>query len=248
MTYGRFAYLYDQLMSDVPYEKWVKLVEDAKEKYSISGNHLLDLACGTGELSIRLAECGFQVTGVDLSDDMLSVAQDKTIKNGQSIFYMEQDMSKLEGLPFFDIIGIFCDSLNYLQTEEEVIATFEGVHRHLDEKGLFIFDVHSVYKMNTLFINQTYAVNDEDISLIWQCYAGEYENSVEHDLTFFELNKASGMYHRHDECHFQRTYAIDQYKKWLKETNFRIVDIIADFDEEANKENGERIFFLCQKA
>lgn len=247
MTYGRFAYLYDKLMSDVPYEKWIKLIVDAREKYNISGNHLLDLACGTGELSIRLAERGFQVTGVDLSEDMLSVAQDKTMKKGQSIFYMEQDMSKLEGLPSFDIIGVFCDSLNYLQTEEQLIATFQGVHRHLDEKGLFIFDVHSLYKMNTLFINQTYAVNDEDLSLIWQCYEGEDENSVEHDLTFFELNEASGMYNRYDECHFQRTYSIDQYKTWLEETDFHIVDIIVDFNEEEGKEDGERIFFLCQK-
>ncbi|PKG24496.1 class I SAM-dependent DNA methyltransferase [Niallia nealsonii] len=248
MTYGRFAYLYDRLMSDVPYEKWVKLIADAKEKYNISGNHLLDLACGTGELSISLAERGFQVTGVDISEDMLSVAQDKTNKKGQSIFYIEQDMSKLEGLPLFDIIGVFCDSLNYLQTEEEVIETFKGVHRHLDEKGLFIFDVHSLYKMNELFIDQTYAVNDEELSLIWQCYPGEYENSVEHDLTFFELDEESEMYNRYDELHCQRTYSIDQYKKWLKKTDFCLVDIIVDFDEKESKENGERIFFLCQKA
>ncbi|GKU81339.1 class I SAM-dependent methyltransferase [Niallia sp. NCCP-28] len=248
MTYGRFAYLYDRLMSDVPYGKWVELIADAKEKYNISGNHLLDLACGTGELSISLAERGFQVTGVDLSEDMLSVAQDKTNKQGQSIFYIEQDMSKLEGLPSFDIIGVFCDSLNYLQTEEEVIETFKGVHRHLDEKGLFIFDVHSLYKMNALFINQTYAVNDEELSLIWQCYPGEYKNSVEHDLTFFELDEESGMYHRYDELHCQRTYSIDQYKTWLKENDFRLVDIIVDFNEKESKENGERIFFLCQKA
>ncbi|MGP7819020.1 class I SAM-dependent DNA methyltransferase [Niallia sp. 01092] len=247
MTYGKFAYLYDKLMSDVPYDKWLELILQAKQDFGLTGNHLLDLACGTGELSIRLAEAGFQVTGVDLSEDMLSVAQGKTVDSGQTIFYLEQDMSSLEGLPLFDIIGIFCDSLNYLESEEAVLATFASVYQHLDENGLFIFDVHSLYKMNSLFINQTYALNDEDLSLIWQCYDGEYPNSVEHELTFFALGH-DGKYNRYDELHFQRTFSVDQYKTWLAKSGFTVIKVAADFQEGEINAEAERIFFFCKKA
>ncbi|WP_445490301.1 class I SAM-dependent DNA methyltransferase [Niallia sp. 03133] len=248
MTYGKFAYLYDKLMTDVPYDKWVDLIVQAKKDFQIPGNKLLDLACGTGELSIRLAEADFQVTGIDLSEDMLSVAHRKTMDAGQTIFYLEQDMSLLEGLPCFNFIGIFCDSLNYLNTEDDVMATFSGVHRHLEEDGLFIFDVHSLYKMNTLFINQTYAINDEELSLIWQCFEGEYANSVEHELTFFELDNDRGKYNRYDELHFQRTYSVKQYKTWLEMAGFEILKVSADFQEGKLEDDAERIFFFCKKA
>ncbi|UQZ76731.1 SAM-dependent methyltransferase [Niallia circulans] len=247
MSYEQFAYLYDRLMNDVPYEKWIQLIKKAAADYKVNGANLLDLACGTGELSIRLAQTGYNVTGIDLSEDMLSVAQAKTMEAGESVFYIEQDMSQLEGLPVFDLICICCDSINYLRTEEEVTNTFKSVYAHLDEKGLFIFDVHSLYKMNQLFINQTYTVNDEDLSLIWQCYEGEYPNSVEHDLSFFELDEASGMYRRYDELHFQRTYSVDQYSEWLEQTGFTLLKVEADFSQEILDEKAERIFFYCKK-
>ena len=92
------------------------------------GSHLLDLACGTGELSVRFAKQGFNVTGVDLSSDMLSVARAKAEDLGLRIPFFEQDMAELDGLGSFDMIGIFCDSLNYLQTEEKVVSTFSKPH------------------------------------------------------------------------------------------------------------------------
>lgn len=247
MSYQKFAYLYDRLMDDVPYDKWVELLLAAKQEFQIEGSNLLDLACGTGELSVRLAEKGFAVTGADISSDMLSVAQNKAAEQGLSVFFMEQDMSQLEDLPLFNIIGIFCDSLNYLQTEEQVVNTFKGVYEYLEEGGLFLFDVHSLYKMNHLFKNQTYALNDEDVSLIWLCYEGEYPDSVEHDLSFFQLDEASQKYDRYDELHFQRTFSVEQYSSWLKSAGFSILKITADFNDGEIKQDAERIFFYCKK-
>lgn len=247
MSYQQFAYLYDRLMDDVPYDKWVELLLAAKQEYNIKSSNLLDLACGTGELSVRLAQKGFTVTGADISSDMLSVAQNKAEEHNLSLFFMEQDMSELEDLPLFDFIGIFCDSLNYLQTEEQVVNTFKGVYEHLDDGGLFIFDVHSLYKMNHLFHNQTYALNDEDVSLIWLCYEGEHPNSVEHDLSFFHLDESTQQYMRYDELHFQRTFSIEQYSKWLKSAGFSIQKVTADFQNGEIQENAERIFFYCLK-
>ncbi|WP_071395835.1 class I SAM-dependent DNA methyltransferase [Bacillus tuaregi] len=247
MTYGKFAYLYDELMKDVPYEKWVGFINKQASMYGVKGKNLLDLACGTGELSIQLADNGYSVTGVDLSADMLAVAKEKAEEKGHSLLLIEQDMSELEGLDLYDIIGIFCDSLNYLQTENAVMQTFERVFQHLKPGGLFLFDVHSIYKMNHLFIDQTYAYNGEDVSYIWQCFVGEYPDSVEHELTFFHLDSRTNQYQRYDELHVQRTFSIEQYETWLSKAGFELLEISADFlDSKLNAES-ERIFFTARK-
>lgn len=120
---------------------------------------------------------------------MLAVAQAKAEQNGLQIPFYLQNMAELEGFSEFDIIGIFCDSLNYLKTESEVKDTFMRAHAHLKRDGLFIFDVHSIYKIMQIFMNQTFAENDEEISYIWHSYQGEYPNSVEHDLSFLSWKK-----------------------------------------------------------
>lgn len=247
MTYGKFAYLYDALMKDVPYDEWVMFLDKQADKYGVGGKKILDLACGTGEISLKLAAAGFDVTGVDLSSEMLAVAREKADKSGHSLFLVQQDMSELEIPGEFDIVGIFCDSLNYLQTEIEVLRTFERVRSHLKPKGLFLFDVHSLYKMNELFINQTYAYNGEEISYIWQCFEGEFPYSVEHELTFFELDPGYSQYHRYDELHVQRTYPIEQYESWLSQVGFELLAVTADFEEVKPQQQSQRIFFTARK-
>lgn len=247
MTYQQFAYLYDELMKDAPYDKWVDFVNKYIAKYEVQGKRLLDLACGTGELSIRLANDGFEVTGVDLSDDMLTVANSKANSIGVNIQFYQQNMAELEGLGEFDVVGIFCDSLNYLQSENEVKDTFRSVHTHLTNDGLFMFDVHSIYKMMNIFMNETFTLNEDEISYIWQCFEGEYPYSVEHDLSFFVLDEQSGKYDRYDELHVQRTFPIENYKTWLVEAGFEIIDIIADFEALEPQSESERIFFICKK-
>lgn len=247
MSYEQFAYLYDELMKDVPYDKWANIIEQKAAKYNVTGKKLLDLACGTGELSVRLANSGFDVTGVDLSDDMLSVARRKSDAHGLSIQYFQQNMAELEGLGRFDIIGIFCDSLNYLQSEEEVTGTFQGVFNHLADDGLFIADVHSVYKMLHIFMNGTFVLNEDEISYIWESFEGEHRYSVEHELTFFALDEATGKYDRYDELHFQRTFPVEQYQGWLAAAGFEVLETIADFTDAPPQTESERIFFVCRK-
>ena len=247
MTYGKFAYLYDDLMKDVPYDEWVRFLQIQVQTYGVEGQKILDLACGTGELSIRLSSAGFEVTGVDLSAEMLTVAREKADRGGLTLFLVEQDMSQLELPGVFDIIGIFCDSVNYLQEETEIIHTFERALKHLKTNGLFLFDVHSLYKMTELFANQTYAYNGEEISYIWQCFEGEYPYSVEHELSFFELDHETGQYHRYDELHYQRTFTIEQYQNWLEETGFELLSVTADFQDEKPGPHAERIFFTARK-
>ncbi|WP_078545516.1 class I SAM-dependent DNA methyltransferase [Litchfieldia alkalitelluris] len=247
MSYGRFAYVYDRLMDDVPYHLWLQFLQTQMKKYSNREmKTILDLACGTGEISVPLAEHGYEVVGIDLSDDMLAVANAKAQAANQNITFLQQDMSELQGLGTFDMIVIFCDSLNYLPSSEDVIKTFKHIHTYLKEDGLFFFDVHSVYKMDELFIDQTYAVTDEEVSYIWNCFPGESEHSVEHELSFFVRDEGTSLYERFDETHYQRTYDVYQYKTWLEELGFEILEINGDFDQPVS-EQSERIFFSIKK-
>lgn len=247
MTYGRFAYVYDELMKDVPYEKWLMILTAKLEQYGIDGRKVLDLACGTGEITVELAQHGFNVSGVDLSDEMLMVANEKAGKQGLTIPFFQQNMAELEGLGLYDCVTIFCDSLNYLREETDVQKTFSRVHEHLKDGGLFLFDVHSIYKMEEIFHNNTFAVNDEEVSYIWDCFPGEEPYSVEHDLSFFVRDNQSGLYDRFDELHYQRTYPVQQYKEWLQQAGFEVLELLADLEETPPTKETERILFVARK-
>jgi ubiquinone/menaquinone biosynthesis C-methylase UbiE len=247
MSYERFAYVYDELMKDAPYEQWLMLLTAKLEQYHVKGKRLLDLACGTGEMTVELAKHGFDVSGVDLSDEMLLIAQEKAAALGLSIPFYQQNMAELEGVGQFDCVTIFCDSLNYLQREEDVVCTFQRVYEHLNESGLFLFDVHSIYKVEQIFTNHTFAVNDEEVSYIWNCFPGEEPFSVEHDLSFFIKDTKSGLYERFDEFHYQRTYSATQYTEWLEQAGFVVLEVLSDLEDAPLQEKTERILFIARK-
>ncbi|MFS0861632.1 class I SAM-dependent DNA methyltransferase [Fredinandcohnia sp. 179-A 10B2 NHS] len=246
MSYRQFAYIYDTLMSDVDYDLWISFLEKKRNQLGLSKQaRILDLACGTGSISIKLSKEGYEVVGVDLSEDMLTVANTKAMEAGQRIDFFQQNMAEIEGLQPFDIIVIFCDSLNYLQTEDEVQKTFQNVYNLLKDDGMFLFDVHSIYKMKHIFLDGPFVTSDEEVSYIWNCFEGPYPNSVEHELSFFVQN-VDDLYQRFDEFHIQRTFHIDQYKSWLEKCGFEVIDITADFSETIS-ETSERILFTVKK-
>jgi 2-polyprenyl-3-methyl-5-hydroxy-6-metoxy-1,4-benzoquinol methylase len=246
MNYGEFAYIYDELMKDVPYHLWIEWVKKKSSRFQ-HPIKIMDLACGTGELSVRLSRLGYEVTGVDLSADMLTVAKAKADEENANIAFFQQNMTELEGFPPFDMIICCCDSLNYLSTEQEVKQTFFKVFQHLKNGGMFLFDVHSIFKISQIFMNQTFVSNEEEISYIWNCFPGEESNSVIHDLTFFVKDDRKHCYHRFDELHVQRTFSIQQYSQWLEEAGFMIEEITADFQSLPPVDTSERIFFSAMK-
>ncbi|MDQ0216726.1 SAM-dependent methyltransferase [Oikeobacillus pervagus] len=248
MSYEQFAFVYDELMKDVPYRKWMELLKEQMNKHGIAGKKILDLACGTGEFTVQLAKEGFEVTGVDLSEDMLMVAQEKAVNQGFHIPFFQQDMRELEALGEFDCVTIFCDSLNYVGEEQDVLKTFSKVYEHLKIGGLLLFDVHSIYKIQEIFIGSTFTINDDPISYIWNCFEGEVENTVEHELTFFVLNEEDQRYERFDELHIQRTFPIQNYEKWLKKVGFQVEQISADFTNQPPTNTSQRIIYVARKA
>jgi len=246
MTYNRFAYLYDQLMNDVPYERWVQFLEDVFQKYEMLQPSILDIGCGTGTLPISLAKLNYSISGVDLSEEMLSVAMAKAEIEKVTIPFFQQNMVELEGFDQLDCVTIFCDSLNYLETEDQVKQTFIRVNESLKDNGLFLFDVHSPYKIEEIFGEETFFIDDAELSLVWSCTQGEHPLSVEHDLVFFMKEENRDLYERFEEYHNQRTFPINTYKSLLNQTGFEVKEIIADFDE-AVDDISERIFFIAMK-
>ncbi|HWO97943.1 MAG TPA: class I SAM-dependent methyltransferase [Bacillus sp. (in: firmicutes)] len=246
MNYGRFAYVYDRLMQDVPYDQWVKYIQKELIRTGIYQPAILDVACGTGQVTIRLAKEGYDVTGIDLSDDMLMVAREKAEQEGFSIPLFQQNMTELELGKSFDCVGIFCDSLNYLKSAEEVKQTFSAVSSHLKRDGLFLFDVHSTYKIDEMFAEKTFAYAGEDVSYIWDCFTGEQEHSVEHELTFF-VQDETGRYERFEESHQQRTFSAAVYEEWLREAGFDDIQVTADFLSDSPTNTSERLFFSAIK-
>jgi cyclopropane fatty-acyl-phospholipid synthase-like methyltransferase len=247
MSYQQFAYIYDYLMKDVPYDSWVEFVRRQADQHSVKGKTLLDVGCGTGELSLRLLKEGYSVTGTDLSEDMLFIARDKAEQQGVQLPLFQQDMSELEDLGSFDIITIFCDSLNYLENEGKVLDTFKRTREHLHDGGIFLFDVHSIYKITQIFLNETFTLNDEEVSYIWDCFPGKAPNSVEHELTFFVKDENTNQFERIDELHYQRTYPVLTLENWLNEAGFDVLSVTADFTGSQPDDQSERIFFACKK-
>ena len=240
MRYGKFASVYDELMEDIPYEKYVEWVAA-----HVGSGNVLDLACGTGTLSQLFDEVGFKVTASDLSEEMLTIASQRFQEAQQSIPTLQLSMDNLEGLSGFDAVTIAIDSLNYLETEQQVQQTFKEAYNALNAGGHFFFDVHSLYKVDHIYMESPFVYDGEDISYIWHTEQGAYEHSVIHDLTFFI--RRGELFERFEETHEQRTFPVEIYLAWLKEAGFLVKEVTADFTAEEPDEESERIFFRAIK-
>ncbi|MCC3754624.1 class I SAM-dependent DNA methyltransferase [Staphylococcus capitis] len=236
--YEDMSLVYDQLTQDQPYDAWFNIVQTFSKRES---NDILDLGCGTGNLTHMLVPLG-NVIGMDLSVDMLTIANQKS----SEVRWLEGDMTSFKLNQKFNIITIFCDSLNYLSSSKEVKETFNKVYQHLTDDGVFLFDVHTVNKMNTLFNNQSYIDETENVFLSWEAIQGNEPLSVYHEMTFFIQNN-NGSYRRFDESHYQRTYEEDDYKRLLNEAGFKEVKTFTDFDFNQKEEDADRLFFVVKK-
>lgn len=238
MVYQELSAFYDLLTKDQPYYKWKDIVQ-----HFIDGNanEILDIGCGTGTLTTQLTAFG-QVSGVDFSADMLEIAKSRN----EEINWYCQDMRYLDLPNQYDMITIFCDSLNYVTDPEEVLQVFNFVNKYLKEDGRMIFDVHSTFKMNHQFNNQNYIDEEDNLTLMWQAIKGEESNSVYHQMSFFNL-KQDNLYERYDEEHYQRTFDIEVYYELLKLAGFSVEKTFTDFNIDQFDDKGDRHFIVVKK-
>ncbi|WP_079530338.1 class I SAM-dependent methyltransferase [Halobacillus hunanensis] len=240
MSYQQMAQVYDVLMKDAPYDQWVTWTKQIVQHYHPGAQRILDLGCGTGEITSRLADHGWQLTGVDLSEDMLTMAASKD----QTIQWLRQDITDLKGLHGYDCIVSYCDVMNYITDESSLDAVFKHAYQALSEQGLFLFDVHSVDHIVNDLCGQTFAEVYDDLSYVWFCDPGEEEYSMIHDLTFFVRYHKD--YQRFDEQHLQQGYHLETLQKAIEKAGFTLQRVTADFSVNP-AERGDRLFFVCQK-
>lgn len=245
-TYETFAAVYDTIMDDSLYDKWTAF---SLRHLPSTTQTLLELACGTGIQAVRFAEIGYEVTGLDLSYEMLELAQKRAEAAGVMLELAQADMMALEGVGDFEAVTCYSDSLCYMADEQAVLRVFEGVHSVLQLEGVFLFDVHSIYQMEEVFAGYSYHENYEDFAFVWDTYAGESKHSIVHELTFFVKEEESDKdsFIRRDEVHEERTYPIETYLDLLKQAGFSSVEVFADFADEAPVATSQRWFFKAVK-
>ncbi|MBL1230833.1 class I SAM-dependent methyltransferase [Enterococcus sp. BWB1-3] len=245
MTYKTFAFVYDEVMDEALYEQWLAFSMRHLPKQT---KRILELACGTGRLAVDFAEAGFEVTALDLSEEMLAIASKRSNEKDMDIQFVQGDMLELSEVGQYEAITCFSDSLCYMESRRDVQQVFDEVYQALEDQGTFIFDVHSIYQMDEIFPDYSYHYQTEEFAFLWDSYPGEKEHSIEHFLTFFvKQEEGKEVFIRRDELHQERTYSLDNYLMMLESSGFSEIQVYGDFTDEEPKETTTRWFFVCQK-
>ena len=245
-AYTDFAGVYDTFMDDTPYEEWCAFLKEVLKEFHIEKELVLDLGCGTGTLTGMLAAAGYDMIGVDNSEEMLNIALEKkeSAGYGEELLYLCQDMREFELYGTVKAVISVCDSFNYLLKEEELLETFLLVNNYLDPGGVFIFDFNTVYKYEQVIGDTTIAENREECSFIWENYYHGEEQINEYDLTVF-VQEENGLFRRFTETHYQRGYTLLQMKSLLEKAGMTFVRALdADTRGEVRKES-ERIYVIA---
>lgn len=268
-AYSSFAEVYDLFMDNVPYEEWCAYITGLLKEYGIEDGLLLDLGCGTGKLTRLLKRAGFDMIGVDNSGEMLEIARDAEYETefdgdvmaeefeendapqegeGETapILYLLQDMREFELYGTVRGVVSICDSMNYILQEEDLLQVFRLVNNYLDPKGIFIFDLNTLYKYRELLGENTISENREEGSFIWENYFDEESGINEYDLTLF-IREEEGLYRKYQETHYQRAYELERVKGLLEEAGMEFVAAYDAFTKEPVKQDSERIYIIARE-
>lgn len=245
-AYGSFAMVYDLFMDHVDYDGWSDYLRKLLRRYGVEDGLILELGCGTGSMTERLAEAGFDMIGVDCSGEMLEIAQEKKCESGLDILYLEQDMREFELYGTVRAVVSVCDSLNYILKDEELVKVFRLVNNYLDPGGIFLFDLNTIDKYRKIG-DTTIAENREEGSFIWDNYYDEDENINEYQLTIFLREGDGDLYRKYEEVHYQRGYELERIKELLKEAGLEFLDAFEAFTEHAPDGASERIYIAARE-
>ena len=251
-AYTSFAAVYDMFMDNIPYEEWAAYLISLLKEHGIDDGLVLDLGCGTGSLTEILAREGYDMTGIDISPDMLQIAMEKRAESGHDILYLLQDMREFELYGTVRAIVSICDSMNYLFEPGDLVQTLRLVNNYLDPGGIFIFDFNTEYKYREVLGDQTIAESREDCSFIWDNYYYEEERINEYELNLFiredaESETEGDLYRRFRETHFQRAYTLEEITRIVEESGLQFVTAYEAFTKEPPSKNSERIYVIARE-
>lgn len=244
-AYTSFASVYDMFMDNIPYGEWCAYLTSLLKEYGVEDGILLDLGCGTGSLTELLAQEGYDMIGVDFSEDMLQIAMEKREESGLPILYLLQDMREFELYGTVKAAVSICDSMNYILEKEDLVQVFKLVNNYLDPSGIFIFDMNTEYKYTHLLADGTFAENQEESSFIWENFYDEDERINEYDLTLFI--KEGELFRKFEETHYQRCYSLEEVKEAAKEAGMEFVAAYDAFTRKQVKDDSERVYLVFRE-
>ncbi len=273
-AYRSFAQVYDLFMDNVPYEEWSRYIISLLKEYGIADGLVLDLGCGTGKLTRLLKQAGYDMIGVDNSEEMLEIARemeyeadaepdevaDADAEPGEveeadaelgeaeerQILYLLQDMREFELYGTVRAVISICDSMNYITDEDDLRTVFRLVNNYLDPKGIFVFDLNTCYKYRELLGETTISENREEGSFIWDNYFDEESGINEYDLTLF-IREEGDLYRKYEETHYQKAYELETIKRLLREAGMEFVAAYDAFTREPVKKDSERIYVIARE-
>jgi ubiquinone/menaquinone biosynthesis C-methylase UbiE len=243
-SYGVFADYYDALTLNVDYEKRALYIVNTLKKLGHEMGLTLDLACGTGKLTLELKKLGVDVYGADGSQEMLSFAYEKAVENGFNILFLCQKMQELDLYGGIDTCVCTLDSINHMTDIEDVRKTFERVFLFLNDGGYFIFDVNTVYKHQNVLCDNTFVYDLDEVYCVWENSLKE-NNIVDININLFVPE--GELYERFEESFSERAYSDAQLMSMLNGAGFEVVKRFSDMSENAPEESDERIIYIAKK-
>lgn len=274
-AYTSFAYVYDTFMDNVPYGEWASHIREKLGEHGVTEGIVLDLGCGTGTMTERLAEYGYDMIGIDNSEEMLELAMEKKMESGYDILYLLQDMREFELYGTVRAVVSVCDSVNYITEPDELGKVFCLVNNYLDPKGIFLFDFNTVYKYRDVIGDSTIAEDRGVCSFIWDNRYYEKEQINEYDLTLFisedfdpmetvcrskggnaredsvfseeEELESGSLYRRYTETHYQRGYTLAEIQELLERAGLVFIEAYDADTKETPNDTSERICVIARE-
>lgn len=242
-SYVSFAQFYDSLMEDANYKQRCDYILELARRHNHNMGLTLDLACGTGSLTRELYRRGIDVYGVDASAEMLCEAMQKSADEGMNIMFLKQKMQNLDLYGTINTCVCTLDSINHITSLDDVRKAFDRVGLFMDNDGLFIFDVNTVYKHREVLANNTFVLENDKVYCVWQ-NSLEDNDVVNITLDFFE--EEDGVYYRSGESFCERAYSDEILRNLLAEAGFEVEAVYGDMSFEKPLSNEQRAIYVAR--
>ena len=250
MIYDLIAHVYDEINGEIDYSAWADFIEkNVRDNTDTRPELVLDLGCGTGRMTLELARRGYDMTGVDYSEEMLAVARTNAEAEGlDGILWLSQDFAELDLYGTVDLAVSCLDCLNHITSPAQLSHVLSLVHNFLIPDGLFIFDMNGKHKFENIYADRAYVFEGEGGFLAWQNSYDPKSKLCDFYITLFEEGE-DGRYERYDEIQTERMYSMRSVKKLLKDTGFELIGAYSDFDLTQASDGSDRIYYVarCKK-
>ncbi len=243
-VYQKFSKIYDKLMYDCDYDKWSQYLLFHIKKSKTDNIRGCDVACGSGNITTLLKKGGVDVFGVDISEQMLQVAAEKSRQMALKINYILADGIDFSSTHKLDFVTMCLDGVNYIKGED-VEKLFQNIYNNLGEKGVFFFDISTTYKLLDFIGENIFYDDSDEVTYLWTNSVAEDESYVDYEIAFFVKDQA--VYHRFDEKHRLYVHKRENLTEILKKVGFKTVEVRFDDFHENENEESMRLHFIAEK-